>query len=431
MGNPEYVLSAGLEFFFAVVSLILLAGCLLDHDRQRRTNRALIAILLIHALMNTVDAFVWLWCDLPEMLVIVKIFSFLSYALGCAIIAMFSLLLIISISEYTPVPGWIKKAILGLSGFMALLWVISLFNDMYYYWDENGTCQTGDLFWVSQIFGVIIFVGDILLVLIYRKALKKRDATVLFLYSALPLLAYAFVPLWEVLPLYTASTIALLMFYIIVHVEHGQRIADQEVQLVRQELELTNSQTSIVLTQIQPHFLYNTLNTIAYLCERDPKRAKEITLNFSEYLRQNMESMNLKGPIPFKQELAHVKHYLSIEQVRFTDELRVFYWVRATDFLIPALSLQAIVENAVKHGVGMKEGGGTVTISTGEAADHYEIVVTDTGVGFDMDKTGTDAERQSGMHIVKTRLEKMVGGTLEVKSRSGIGTKVTICIPKE
>ena len=430
MANSAYLLSAGLEFCFALISVILLIGCLLDHDRKRKTNMIMIIILVFHALMNAIDACIWIWCDVPRLLLIMKIFSFLSYGLGCAVMALFTILLMTFIEEYTPVWHWVPKAILGLGVLMTVLWIISLFNGMYYYWDEDGLYQIGEWFWLSQVFGVLFFTFDIVLVLSYRSFLGRKDTFVLLLYSIIPLLAFGLIPYWDVTPLYGATTIVLLLYYIILHAEHGQMIAEQKAQLLKQELDLANSQTAIVLSQIRPHFLYNSLTAIAQLCERDPKKARETTLNFSEYLRQNMNSLDQKGPIPFSDELNHAKNYLAIEQIRFGAALNVVYNIGITDFKIPPLSLQPIVENAVKHGVGMKEDGGTVIVTTRETENGVEIVVSDNGVGFDCSKIPTDGNQHFGIRLVQIRLEKLVGGTMSIESSPGMGTTVTIFIPK-
>lgn len=431
MGTPEYIVSAGLEFFFALISIILLIGCLLDHERKRRTNMIMIVILAIHAAMNAMDACVWIWCDVPEWLLVMKIFCFLSYAFGCVIMTLFSYLLVITIREATPVWAWVDRALIIITAVMMMLWFWSLFNGMYYYWDEDGICQIGELFWISQAFGVVIFLFDIFLVLHHRKKLKRKDTVVLTLYSLIPLLSFSLVHIWDVTPVYMATTIVLLLYYIVLHAEHGQRIAEQETLLVKQELELTNSRTVIMLSQIRPHFLYNSLTAIAQLCEKDPKKAKETTLKFSSYLRQNMNSLDRTEPISFQAELEHVKNYLAIEQVRFGSDLCIVYHIDATDFLIPPLSLQPIVENAVKHGVGMKEDGGSVSITSSETSDGYEVTVTDDGVGFDSSKPPADGKDHFGMRLVGVRLQKLVGGSMHIESQPGMGTTVTLFIPKE
>ncbi|MDD3193894.1 MAG: histidine kinase [Oscillospiraceae bacterium] len=284
---------------------------------------------------------------------------------------------------------------------------------------------------MSQAFDAAFLIVDILLVLVYRKALSVKERTVFILYSVIPLAALAFSPIWEVTPVYMASTVVLLLYNTLVHVEHEQRVAEQETQLIRQELELTNNRTAIILSQINPHFLYNSLTAIAQLCEKNSKKAKEVTIYFSEYLRQNMNALEQKTPVPFEKELEHTRIYLSIEQVRFGDKLHVVYDIGSTAFQIPSLCLQPIVENAVKHGLGMKENGGTVIIRTRELPDSFEITVSDDGVGFDANRTQNDNRTHIGIQNVRERLEKTVGAQMEIKSEIGRGSDVIIQIPKQ
>ena len=190
----------------------------------------------------------------------------------------------------------------------------------------------------------------------------------------------------------------------------------------------------IMLSQIQPHFLYNTLSAIQYLCEYDPKAAKETTEKFSRYLQGNMSALKDDGEIPFTQELEHTKIYLDIEKVRFEDALCIVYDIRCTDFMLPTLTLQPIVENAVRHGVrGKRKSVGTVRIGTREYPDRYEITVADDGPGFDSNALvmADDGREHIGIANVRKRLEQISGGALRIHSELGKGTVVTIEIPKK
>ena len=195
--------------------------------------------------------------------------------------------------------------------------------------------------------------------------------------------------------------------------------------------ELYEARVAIMVSQIQPHFLYNSLTSIAMLCTKDPKRARTATINFADYLRGNMNSLKERNPVPFKQELAHLKKYLMLEEMRFGDLLHIEYDIQCSDFLIPQLSVQPLVENAVKHGVGMKEDGGTVTISALETADSYRVEVKDDGVGFDPGVPKNDGRSHVGMENVRSRLKEMVNGRVEITSEPGKGTTAVIIIPKE
>lgn len=195
--------------------------------------------------------------------------------------------------------------------------------------------------------------------------------------------------------------------------------------------ELGDMNMTLMLSQIQPHFMYNALNTIKYLTKKDPKSAETAIVKFSSYLRANMDSLTQKEPIPFKKELEHVQNYIHIESLRFGDRLKVEYDIEYDDFFIPPLTIQPIAENAIKHGINQKIDGGTLKISTCEEDNEIIISIEDDGVGFDINEEKNDGRSHIGMTNIKTRLMEMLNARVEVTSVQGVGTRVTIIIPKE
>ena len=227
------------------------------------------------------------------------------------------------------------------------------------------------------------------------------------------------------------SLVALLLYIVFAGVTMMAQYGKQEKLLMAKEVELSESRTAIMLSQIQPHFLYNVLNTIYHLCGKEPKAAREAISIFADYLRNNMASLEQKEPIPFDVEYRHIQTYLSLERIRFPDELDVVYDIETSDFMLPPLAVQPLVENAVKHGVTKKRGGGRVTIATREEADRYTVTVSDTGVGFDPAHYTEDGKVHVGIRNVQERLRVMVGGTLTVTSTPGVGTTAIVTIPKK
>lgn len=203
-----------------------------------------------------------------------------------------------------------------------------------------------------------------------------------------------------------------------------------DIQLQEKEQQLLQSRISILLSQIQPHFLYNTLTVICGLCDESPKEAKKVTADFADYLRHNLETLNQSTPVAFSDELQHTQLYLNIEKKRFEEKLCVVYHIKTKGFCIPSLTMQPLVENAVKHGVLKRKKGGTVTIATSEGADYYEVIITDDGVGFDPGKLQSDDKIHIGIENVRNRLWSMCGGTLTIESEANLGTTAIIKIPK-
>ena len=213
-----------------------------------------------------------------------------------------------------------------------------------------------------------------------------------------------------------------LFYYIWLHLQFVRKhertlMAEQRVQ--------------IMLSQIKPHFLYNSLGAIEELCDSDPQTAKRAVIKFSQYLRGNMDSISAEGTILFEKELAHAILYLELEQFRFEDALRVRYDISCTEFSIPALTLEPLVENAVRHGVrGNPTGEGTVTLATRERQDCIEVSVTDDGPGFDPAVIPDDGMSHIGIQNVRDRLQRVCGGVLLIESEFGKGTTATIRLPK-
>ena len=200
------------------------------------------------------------------------------------------------------------------------------------------------------------------------------------------------------------------------------------IRAAKLEKELEDSRIAIMLSQIKPHFLYNVLNTIYHLYRKEPETAQEAVSSFAEYLRCNMLSIEKHEPIPFSEEYQHIQTYLSLEQIRFRGKLDVVYDVDATDFKVPPLTVEPLVENAVKHGVTKKRGGGSVTISTHRTSEWIQITVADTGIGFDPDNYMQDGKPHVGIRNVRERLENMVGGSLSITSSEN-GTVAVVTIP--
>ena len=257
----------------------------------------------------------------------------------------------------------------------------------------------------------------------YGQTFKRQNRLSLYTIMVLVLTAIA---MQELPPGYRTAYVgmtfgAALMF--IHYTEFSQQASDEA---------LAEQRVQLMLSQIKPHFLYNTIGSIEALCERDPKAAKLATRKFSKYLRGNMNSLTEEALIPFEKELQHTQLYLELEQIRFGEALRVEYEIGAHDFFIPPLTLEPIVENAVKHGIRKNaDGRGTVSIASAETPGFYRLTVTDDGAGFDPQAVPDDGEPHIGIRNVRERLDRICGGTLSIDSAPGRGSIVTILLPKE
>ncbi len=217
---------------------------------------------------------------------------------------------------------------------------------------------------------------------------------------------------------------------IVVISRENTRIRVEAARARQLESELMQSRVSIMVSQIQPHFMYNALSTIRALINKDPEEARTAIDFFTKYIRANMDSLSQKNAIPFKKEMEHVESYLYIEKLRFGDKLKIDYDIQADAFKIPCMTVQTLAENAVKHGLLAKEDGGTLTIRSRETANCFEVLIEDDGVGFDYNDRPDSSRSHVGIENSRKRLAAMCGGTLSIGSKPGVGTTITITIPK-
>lgn len=218
-----------------------------------------------------------------------------------------------------------------------------------------------------------------------------------------------------------AIVIAFAMYYLIILLNRANTAMDQK------ELELENRKNALMISQIQSHFVFNTLNSIYVLISTDPARAGQMLLNFSTYLKDNI---NFSKPdvklITIEDELHHCQIYTDIEAVRFP-KISVEYEINDGNYMLPPLIVQPMVENAIKHGVNGKKGG-LVTVSLFNENNNHVIIIKDNGRGVPSDN---DSHRHSGIGVsnVKSRLAELVNGEFEMDMVEGVGTTITITIP--
>ena len=206
------------------------------------------------------------------------------------------------------------------------------------------------------------------------------------------------------------------------------RRMEQEASLSRiasLQKQLEYDRTNVLLAQISSHFFYHTLNAIQALIVLDPDAAYKMTEDFSRFLRFKVDSVSAtSGLVQFREELRTVRAYAEINKVQLQGRLNVEYDVFDADFLIPVLTIQPVVENAIIHGIKPKVGGGTVRVSLAREEGRYLVCVYDDGVGY---TPGEETSAHSvGIQNIRTRMEQFPGCSMEVVSEPGHGTKVTL-----
>ena len=351
--------------------------------------------------------------------------------LGCSMMfyMLFLSMALVHLLKGTKTVATVTVAVLGLIN--AVFFVLPVLTDVFFYdtW----------LYWAAaQMLANLILLGCLMREFFAAKG-KERF---IYICSILPLISFGADVVMIDRGIWNSGVSSEYVFFIffIVSMVMVLRIIPNNFNALAKakELEtekkvlnaqLAESRVSTMMSQIRPHFIYNTLGSIEQLCELDPPKAGELVHNFAKYLRGNFGELDNPKPILMSQEMEHVHHYISIESVRFPD-MTFSFEMRSEDFSLPALTVQPIVENAIKHGLMKLQKGGSIRVISYETETDYCICVEDDGVGFDTSKL-LDEKNHIGIRNIRDRLEVMVGGTLEIESTQGVGTKVLITIPKE
>ena len=351
--------------------------------------------------------------------------------LGCSMMfyMLFLLMAIVHLLKGTKKIGTITVAALG--SISAVFLVLPILTDTFFY-------DTWRYWAASQILVNMILLGC----LIREFFTAKGKARFIYVCSILPLISFEIDVVMIDLGIWNtgvSSKYIFIVFFVVAMVMVLKIIPNninaltkaKELETEKKILnaELAESRISTMMSQIRPHFIYNTLGSIEQLCELDPPKAGALVHNFAKYLRGNFGELDNPKPILMSQEMEHVHYYISIEHVRFPD-MTFSFEMRSGDFSLPALTVQPLVENAIKHGLMKLQKGGSIRVISYETDTDYCICVEDDGVGFDTSEL-LDEKKHIGIRNIRDRLKVMVGGTLEIESAQGVGTKVLITIPKE
>lgn len=216
--------------------------------------------------------------------------------------------------------------------------------------------------------------------------------------------------------------------------EERQNITRQEIKQLEKNLEIMRIQNST--SQMQPHFLYNALSSIREVILQDPQYASDLVYDFTVYLRACIRTMQNSELITIEQEIDNIRAYVNIEKMRMGKCLKIDYDTKSENFMIAPLSIQPLVENAIRHGI-YKRGkkGGTVSVQTETLTNSNRIIIKDDGVGFDYQKVRDEVEKgernSTGLDNVIFRLTKRLNAEVIIKSSIGEGTVIVISIPRK
>jgi sensor histidine kinase YesM len=408
---------------------ILLVGCLMEFSIRRKRYPYFIESVVSAIVMLVSDLIGWIavfWMD--ESIFAKRVYS-VSYFVSSAayyVLLVFFVRFLIYLIEGTVkgarVPKWLDHLNIAVCGISAGFWAVNSVNGLISTSTVNGT-ETGPYYLIGQAGGTIVLCIILALVLRYSRGLGIINVAVLLSFVIFPIITFAFRLInVEIGLMGPALSLSLLLVHNYLNIRRTISMSEMENKLAKDRID-------IMLSQIRPHFIFNTLNSIYYLCDQDTELAKEAIADFSEYLRTNILTIENSDPVPMVKEMEFVDHYLKLEQMRFRDELEIVYDLQYTDFSVPPLTIQPIVENAVRHGAMMNEDGGRVSIGSYLKGDFVEIVVSDNGPGTDADAAMTADNSHIGLRNVRERLAGILNASLTFESTRGQGSRVTIEIP--
>jgi len=305
---------------------------------------------------------------------------------------------------------------------LAILLIINPFTNLIFKY-ENGVYSPQVLSIPIHILTFLIsnfsfFIFD------FKKMNKKNIYTIVY-YFLLPGLSIA---LQLVFPKISFVSTGLIVSSTLVF-SHLYQVVLQDK--IKEENEKERINNRLLLSQIHPHFIYNTLNTLKYLIETNSNESSELCSNFTDYLRTTIDSYDNNESIPILEEIKNVESYLKIEIARFGERVKYEFDIKDTNFKVPTLSIQTLVENSVRHGICKKKVGGTVWVSTFEDEDNHYVIIKDNGVGFDPKEDNFDGANHVGIRNVYNRLVKQMGGNIIIDGKKDNGVFIKISIPKE
>lgn len=409
-------INIALDAFAFVVVLIIFATCFGELITKNSGSKHFLFLLSFVMLALVADIVSWIGEGHPSFSYMTVVSNTVASCAGQLAIIYFMGYLKDSLYKSSRAVEIILNIFRVLCVFSLAFSVINAFGGYAYHINEQGHYIRSENIGMGilyLIFPILSFFA-IVLMSVFATRSAKTTRMVFVVYTLFPVAGITLDYIFHGISLtYVGLTVSTLTIYTSIYLQKQKMIDAQR--------------NALMLSQINPHFVHNTLSTIAAMCDTSPQTAKALTIDFSRYLRQNLNTLNSEELIPFDKELEHVECYLKIEKARFRERLNVIYSVQCKDFEIPPLSVQPLVENAVKHGITKKAEGGTVRISTYSTDTHYIIEIIDDGVGFDASAT----EMHVGIENVKNRLGSMCKGTVELKSTLGVGTRVTIEIPKK
>ncbi len=383
------------RFFLSFYIVLILIAMLMILDVLTFANSYPLSVTRVLAF------FEYLFLSIPTLLV----FMFVNYCCGI---------------------HWKESILAGICSIFYAIYVFLLilaqFTQIFYYFRPNGEFVQTHYLPLLYAPLVVIMMLNLLVLFTHRKNLSKRyfyGFLVFIISLTIASIIHSFS--FNLALMIIASITGSITLYVLI-------LTDQIQHYLLQQADLANQKANVLILQMRPHFIYNTMTSIYYLVDQNPKQAQQVILDFTSYLRKNFDAISSSQVIPFSEELEHVRAYLAVELVQFEDYLSVEYDTRDTNFSLPPLTLEPLVENTIKYGMDPDAEPLHILIQTQETDSAHVIIVKDNGPGFDAEGV---FDKNNALSNIRQRLDLMCKGSIHITtSTAGGGTLINISIPK-
>ena len=432
VGVPVFI-QIVLESWNGVFLLIMMFSLIIGRRADRKTNteipltNELIVFYAAIFLYNTADILYGVVMGDTSMFgrIINPISIFSYYAIGAFLTLFFLQLVKKQVAEKNDLVK-LQKATLAMQLLhipCLVLLVLTPFTKAIYWFDENNYYHRGQFYWVWYYATIISFVFITIVFIALHKKINSFLARVIAISAIIPLIAFICNFAYRNISFNNISVSITALLVFMLYEKYRTTV------FIHNANELENKRYDLMKAQIKPHFINNAMTAIQELCYEDPEKAAELINHFTRYLRNNIDMTGGTSLISVEKEISAIKEYLALEYADTEKKFSFEFNIGCTGFQVPALSIETLVENAVKHGIDRYSEDSRVILTTYEDKSSYFVMLKDNGVGFDPNEE-TLGKGGIGLQNTISRLEISCGGSLYIDRVDG-WTVVNITIPKE
>ena len=423
------LLNAIVDFFAALVIFLIMVGCIVIYNRSNKNIRAMLELLSNVFVMVLFAALTFIYTPEKDTNLNYFFMTFFTFQIYGSMFHMTRYVLKVTRTyEKDDKPRNVYKILKNTSLIVSVIACVTSFVvtrfQAFVVEDAVGIEFNLMPYIVSVAFVWIISGINLALAIIGRKSLGKVNVAIFIFCIILPLLSDF------IFPVYLMPSSRPLMICVSMIILYLVQYISRDIAYHRNEAEVSRMRTQMLISVVQPHFIYNVLNSIYYIAGRDPELTKKSISAFSDYLRGNMDYMNYDKAILFEDELSHLKSYFELMAVRYDDRVKLELELREIDFSIPPMTLQPLVENSIKYGVKHVKGDLIVKIKSYNDNGVITVVVEDNGPGYHPDVITDERSAHNGIENVRARVKSICGGSVTVTNIELTGTAVIIRLGK-